>query len=714
LQNEGGPRGHFGTPKQRRTTNLTTPVQSSQEDGVAVIRFDNPPVNAMSHAVRTALCAALEQARADARVEAIVVTGGGANFSGGADITEFGQPPKPPILHDLIALLDQIEKPTVAAIRGVALGGGLELALAFHFRVASPDAQLGLPEVKIGLLPGAGGTQRLPRAVGMIEALRMIVSGDPVGAAKAHGMALVDAIAEGDLVAEAVAFAKQAVAEKRPLRRLRDSDDKLAFDEKAFNEAAGSLTRRAQHLHAPAACIRSLRNAASLPFDEGARLERAMFMELLGGEQSKAQRHVFFAERAARKVPDMPADVRPRKVERVAVIGAGTMGGGIAMSFANAGIPVTIIETGHEALARGLAKIAESYKGTAARGGLSAAEAERRTTLITGAVGLESVAGADLVIEAVFEEMELKKQIFRALDAFAKPGAVLATNTSTLDVDAIAAETSRPADVLGMHFFSPANIMKLLEIVRGKATAHDALKTAMTIGAKTGKIGVISGVCDGFIGNRMLARRSTEVERLMIEGAMPAEIDAAITEFGFPMGPCAMGDLAGLDVGWRIRKERGTTAPISDALCEQGRYGQKTGRGYYLYEAGSRSPRPDAEVEQLILATSKRLGVERRAIDKQEIVERLVYPMINEGARILEEGIAMRPGDIDVVWVYGYGWPVWRGGPMFYADQTGLAEIAERLRVYAERTGDASLAPAPLLTRLAAEGKTFSPLSAKA
>ena len=693
---------------------MTAPVQLERDGSIAVIRFDSPPVNAFSTAVRSALYQALEQARADEWMEAIIVTGGGANFSGGADITEFGKPPQFPSTPDLISLIDAIEKPTICAIRGVAFGGGLEAALAFHFRVATPDAQLGLPEVKIGLLPGAGGTQRLPRVIGVLEALRMIVSGDPIGAAKAHELGLVDLIAEGDLIDEAVAFARRVVDEKRPLRRVRNRDDKLAFDEQAFNELAGTLTKRARGLDAPAACIRAVRAATSLPFDEGASLERNLFMELVRSDQSKAQRHIFFAERSARKVPDMPAEVKPRKVDRVAVIGAGTMGGGIAMSFANTGILVSVIETSDDALASGIARIADTYKSSAARGALSAEEVDRRLGLIKGAANLEAAADADLVIEAVFEDMALKKDIFRRLDAIAKPGAVLATNTSTLDVDAIAAETKRPADVLGMHFFSPANIMKLLEIVRGKATALDALKTAMTVGQKIGKIGVISGVCDGFIGNRMLARRSTELERLMIEGALPQEIDAAVTEFGFPMGPCAVGDLAGLDVGWRIRRERGTKAPISDALCEDGRYGQKTGRGYYLYEAGSRVPRPDPDVEHLIIATSKRLGVERRPIDEQEIVERMVYPMINEGARILDEGIAMRPGDIDVVWVYGYGWPVWRGGPMFYADQVGLRAIADRLDVYAKRIGDPSLAPAPLLARLAAEGKTFSSLSAKA
>jgi 3-hydroxyacyl-CoA dehydrogenase len=693
---------------------LTAPIQSRRDGAVAVILFDNPPVNALSNAVRSGLVRALGEARDDASVDAIVVGAGGSAFSGGADITEFGKPPQSPSLHELIRLVDEIEKPTVAAIQGTAFGGGLELALAFHFRIAGPKAQFGLPEVKIGLLPGAGGTQRLPRIIGMQEALRMIVTGDPIGAETARELGLVDMIAGGDLLAEAVAFAKQAVAEKRPLRRVRDREDRLAYDQRAFDELAGTLTKRTRGLEAPAACIRAVRNAVAMPFDEAAEAERQIFMTLLGGEESKAQRHIFFAERAARKVPDMPAGVKARPVARSAVIGAGTMGQGIAMSLANAGIPVTLIDTTDEALTRARANIEATYRSSAARGNLTLEEAEKRTSLIRGATALEAVSDADLIIEAVFEEMRLKKSIFRELDRLAAPGAVLATNTSTLDVDAIAAETARPGDVLGMHFFSPANIMKLLEIVRGKATAFDALRTAMDAGQRMGKVGVISGVCDGFIGNRMLHKRSTEVERLMIEGALPQEIDAAVLEFGFPMGPCAMGDLAGLDVGWRIRKERGTKAPISDALCEEGRYGQKTGKGYFLYEAGSRVPRPDPEVDALIVATSKRLGVTRRAIDKQEIIERTVYPMINEGARILEEGIAMRPGDIDVVWVYGYGWPVARGGPMYYADRVGLAEIAARLSHYAGQVGDESLAPAPLLARLAADAKGFGSLSQEA
>ena len=693
---------------------MTAPVQLSTDGAIAIIRIDNPPVNALNHVVRTALHDALEKARDDAAVQAIVVGSNGSTFSGGADITEFGKPPLSPTLLDLIDLVEAIEKPTVVAVQGVAFGGGLEMALAFHFRVAGPEAQFGLPEVKIGLLPGAGGTQRLPRAIGMMEALKMIVTGDPIGAEKARDLGLVDAIAEVNVIAEAVALARKAVSEKRPLRRVRDRQDKLDFDQAAFDALAGLLTKRTRGLEAPIACIRAVRNAATLPFEEGAKQERELFIHLLGNEQSKAQRHLFFAERAARKVPDMPPDVQPRRIERTAVIGAGTMGTGIAMSLANAGIPVTVIETSEEALERGRANIDNTFLSSAARGTLTAEEAEKRAGLISGATTLEAVRNADLVIEAVFEEMALKRSIFRELDRLAKPGAVLATNTSTLDVDAIAAETQRPGNVVGMHFFSPANIMKLLEIVRGKATAYDTLKTAMAVGQRIGKVGVISGVCDGFIGNRMLHKRFAQVERLLIEGALPQEIDAALTEFGFAMGPCAVGDLAGLDVGWRIRKERGTKAPISDALCEAGRFGQKTGKGYYLYEPGSRVPRPDPEVERLILETSKRLGVERRPISKEEIVERTIYPMINEGARILEDGIAMRPGDIDVVWVYGYGWPVARGGPMYYADQVGLGVIADRLGHYADELADKTLAPAPLLARLAAEGKGFGSLSAKA
>ncbi len=450
-----------------------------------------------------------------------------------------------------------------------------------------------------------------------------------------------------------------------------------------------------------------------MPFDEGVKRERELFTRLVTGDQSKAQRHVFFAEREALKIPDMPASTRARDVSKAAVIGAGTMGGGIAMCFANVGIPVTLIETAQDALDRGLGIIEKNYRATAARGGMTPEQAQKRFGLIKGAVGLDAAADADMVIEAVFEDMALKKQIFAELDRIAKLGAVLATNTSTLDVDEIARATSRPGEVVGMHFFSPANVMKLLEIVRGKQTSVEALKTAIDTGRRIGKVGVVSGVCFGFIGNRMLGRRSTQAERLILEGALPQEVDQAVTEFGFPMGPFAMGDLAGIDVGWRVRQGTGGKAEISDALYEMGRYGQKTGRGYYIYEEGSRVPRPDPEVDAMIVAASQRLGIERRAISKDEIVERMTYPMINEGARILEEGIAMRPGDIDVTWVYGYGWPVYRGGPMYYADQVGLQHIADRLGVYAGQTGDKTLEPAPLLARLASQAKGFGSLSAK-
>jgi 3-hydroxyacyl-CoA dehydrogenase len=697
---------------QGRVPLLTTLVEMNRDGDVAVILVDNPPVNALSHAVRSGLHDNLQAARDDAGIKAVVIGCKGRTFIAGADITEFGKPPQSPGLHDVITLLDEIHKPTVAAIHGTALGGGLELALGCHFRVAAESARLGLPEVKLGILPGAGGTQRLPRLIGPQEALKMIVTGDPIAAPKAKELGLIDELSSGDVIADAIALAMKAVAEGRALIRVRDRAEKLALDETAFDEAAAGLTKRARGLEAPMACVASVRNALTMPFDEGVARERELFMQLLSGDQSKAQRHVFFAEREALKIPDMPAGTRARDVSKAAVIGAGTMGGGIAMCFANVGIPVTLIETEQAALDRGLAVIEKNYRATAARGGMTPDQAEKRFGLIKGALGLEAAADADMVIEAVFEDMGLKTQIFGELDRIAKPGAVLATNTSTLDVDEIARATSRPGDVVGMHFFSPANVMKLLEIVRGKQTSHEALKTVIDTGRRIGKVGVVSGVCFGFIGNRMLGRRSTEAERLILGGALPQDVDQAVAEFGFPMGPFAMADLAGVDVGWRVRQGTGAKAEISDALYEMGRYGQKTGKGYYIYEEGSRVPRPDPEIEALIVAASKRLGIERRPVSKDEIVERMIYPMINEGARILEEGIAMRPGDIDVTWVYGYGWPVYRGGPMYYADHVGLKHIADRLGVYARQTGDKTLEPAPLLARLASEGKGFGSLSA--
>jgi 3-hydroxyacyl-CoA dehydrogenase len=685
---------------------INASVDLRRDGDVAVVTADNPPVNALKHEVRAGLAQALAQARDDAAVKAVVIACAGRTFLAGADITEFGKPPQAPSLHEVIAAIEAMPKPVVAALHGTALGGGFELALACHFRVAVPAARVGLPEVKLGLLPGAGGTQRLPRLVGPEKALQMIVTGEPIGAAEARADGIVDEVVAGDLIAAAVDFARRVVREGRPLRLVRDREEKLIGE--GFADAAEVLTRRLRGREAPAACVEAVRNAIVLPFEEGLRREAELFRQLVNGDQSKAQRHIFFAEREAAKVPDMPEATRPRQITRGAVIGAGTMGGGIAMCFANAGIPVTVVETARDLLQKGLDRVAANYRTTASRGGLTADEMERRLGLINGVTELEAVAGADVVIEAVFEEMDVKKRVFADLDRVATPDALLATNTSTLDVDEIARVTARPQEVLGMHFFSPANVMRLLEIVRGAETSFEALASAIALGRRLGKVPVTVGVCYGFVGNRMLARRSVETERLLLEGALPQEIDAAVTGFGFPMGPCAMMDLAGLDVGWRIRKGRGEQALIEDALCEAGHYGQKTGKGYFRYEAGSRTPIADPEVEKTILEASSRLGINRRPIGQEEIVERMILPMINEGARILDEGIASRPGDIDVIWVHGYGWPVWRGGPMYYADRLGLPHVRDRLAFYADRSRDESLQPAPLLQCLAAERRGFS------
>jgi 3-hydroxyacyl-CoA dehydrogenase len=691
--------------------NINASVDLRRDGTVAVVTVDNPPVNALKHEVRSGLAKALRQAREDASVQAVVIACAGRTFFAGADITEFGKPAQAPGLGEVIAQIETMLKPVVAALHGTALGGGFEVALACHFRVAVATARVGLPEVKLGLLPGAGGTQRLPRLVGPEKALRMIVTGDPIGAAEAAADGVVDEIVEGDLTAAATAFARRVVSEGRPLQKARDRDDKLVAtrgDSKSFDETAAALTRRLRGREAPAACVEAVRNAFTLPFDEGLRRESELFQKLVAGDQSKAQRHVFFAEREAGRVSNMPAGTEPRPIGRAAVVGAGTMGGGIAMCFANAGIPVALIETNQDLLQKGRERIAANYRATMARGGLAAEDMDRRMGLIRGVVGIDAAAEADVVIEAVFEEMELKKRVFADLDRIAKPGALLATNTSTLDVDEIARATTRPQDVVGTHFFSPANIMRLLEIVRGAASAPDAVVTALALARRLGKVPAVVGVCYGFVGNRMLARRSAEAERLLLEGALPQEVEAALVEFGLPMGPFAMMDLAGLDVGWLIRKSRGEHAAIEDGLCEAGHFGQKTGKGYFRYEPGSRAPIPDPEVERIIYDTSSRLGIARRKIEPEEIVERTVFPMINEGARILEEGIAARPGDIDVIWVYGYGWPVWRGGPMYYADRLGLAHVRDRLAYYVERSGDETLRPAPLLQRLAAEGRGFA------
>jgi 3-hydroxyacyl-CoA dehydrogenase len=694
---------------------LVNLVGCHRDGGIAVITVDNPPVNALKRDVRAGILDAFVQARDDDQILAIVLTGAGRTFSGGADITEFGKPAQAPSLISLIAEIDAIKKPTIAALHGATVGGGLEIALACHFRLAATGTRLGLPEIKLGLIPGAGGTQRLPRLIGIDKALPIILSGDPISAEEALALDLVDQIVMGDPTAGAIAFAKRVVAEKRPLRRARDNESKLSAiraEPAKFDKIVAAHLKKARGLQAPAGAIEAVRGALDLPFDQALQCERDIFLKLLGGEQSKAQRHIFFAEREAAKVPDMRRDTTAGEVKRAAVIGAGTMGGGIAMCFANAGIPVTMIETGADALKRGKDNIVKNYKTSVSRGTLSTEEMERRIANIDGATDVAAVGDADIIIEAVFEEMDIKRQVFADLDRVAKLDAVLATNTSYLDVNAIAQMTKRPASVVGMHFFSPANVMRLLEIVRGKQTAPEVLATAVAVGRKLAKVPVVVGVCHGFVGNRMLSARGIESERLLLEGALPQQVDGALVEFGFPMGPFAMGDLAGLDVGWRNRKSLGVKAEIADAICEAGHFGQKTGQGFYIYEAGSRTGKPSPEVEKLIVDVSARVGMKRREISKREIIERLIYPMINEGARVLEEGIAQRPGDIDVIWIYGYGFPVWRGGPMHYADNVGLAVIRARLAELAKTSGDSRHAPAALLERLANQDATFASLSA--
>jgi 3-hydroxyacyl-CoA dehydrogenase len=688
-------------------------VKLERHDVIAVVTVNSPPVNALSAAVRRGIFDCIKTAAADPEVQAIVLTCAGRTFIAGADITEFGKPPQSPGLNEVIAEIENCGKPVIAAIHGTALGGGLEVALGCHFRVATKDAKLGLPEVKLGLLPGAGGTQRLPRAVGPELGVKMVVTGDPIGAEAALKNGLIEEIVEGP-ASGGEAFARKVIAEKRPLHILRNDDSKLAAakaDRSIFTKAAAEANKKNRGLDAPLACAEAVSWTLDLPFDEALKKERESFLRLVAGDQSKAQRYAFFSEREAAKVQNVPEGTKPRPIERVAVIGAGTMGGGIAMSFLNAGIPVTLIETGEEQLKRGMGIMQKNYEATAARGGIPADAPAKRMALCTGVVGLENVKDADLIIEAVFETMAIKKEVFTAIDAYAKPGAVLASNTSYLNIDEIAKVTKRPQDVLGMHFFSPANVMKLCEIVRADKTAPDALMTAVAVARKIAKVPAVVGVSDGFVGNRMLAARSKQSEKLLYEGALPQQVDAVVTKFGMPMGPFAMGDLAGLDIGWRSRQDRGIKSPIADGLYEAGRHGQKTGKGYYKYEAGSRAAIPDPEVEKLIDDTCKSLGLTRRIVGDEEILERMMYPMINEGARILEEKVAARPSDIDVIWLYGYGWPIYRGGPMFYADSVGLKHIAERLSYYAKATNDPSLEPCALLKRLADEGKTFASLA---
>ncbi|MGK5065998.1 3-hydroxyacyl-CoA dehydrogenase NAD-binding domain-containing protein [Janthinobacterium sp. RT4P48] len=684
---------------------------------VAVITLANPPVNGLGLATRTAAVAGIRQALADASVKAIVITGAGKAFSGGADIKEFNSPKAltEPTLHTLINVVEQSTKPVVAAIHSVCMGGGLELALGCNYRVAAPGAQMALPEVKLGILPGAGGTQRLPRVLGLETALNMIVSGTPVASEKLAGTALFDeVIAPGaDLLAAAVAFATK-VAELRPLPKVRERKVDYPNHEAFLQFSRNTVKAMSGPFPAPLKCVDAVAAAVTMKFDDGLKYERELFMQLVQSPESKALRHAFFAERVASKVPDVPADTPVRPIASAAIVGAGTMGGGIAMNFANAGIPVTLLETRQEALDKGLATIRKNYENTVKKGKLTQEKAEQRIALVSGTLAYEDIAQADIVIEAVFEELGVKETVFRQLDAVMKPGAILASNTSTLDLDKIAAFTSRPQDVIGTHFFSPANVMKLLEIVRGKQTGKDVLATALALSKKLKKTGVVSGVCDGFIGNRMIEQYSRQAGFLLEEGCLPEQVDKAVEKFGFAMGPFRMGDLAGNDIGWAIRKRRYVEKPevtyskTADLLCELGRFGQKTGAGWYDYKAGDRKAYPSEQVNAMIIQHSADLGVARRKISDQEIVERLVYALVNEGARILEEGIALRASDIDMVYLTGYGFPLFRGGPMFYADSVGLPNVLGTINGYAQGRHGEAWTPAPLLVKLAREGKGFN------
>jgi 3-hydroxyacyl-CoA dehydrogenase len=697
---------------------MSEPVSYERQGNIGVIVVDNPPVNALSHAVRKGLAAALAQGGQDAGAQALLLICKGRTFIAGADITEFGKPMQEPGLHSVLDTIEGGAKPVVAAIHGTALGGGLEVALACHYRCAVPSARLGLPEVKLGLLPGAGGTQRLPRVVGVPAALEMIASGEPIGADQAHAEGLVDEVVPGDLLEGGLAFARRIVAEKRSLVKIRDLDDKLAAakgNPALFADFRKQLARRARGNEAPARCVDAVEAAVQLPFAEGLKRERELFVQAMASPTSAALRHVFFAEREVAKVPGIGKDTAALPVTRGAVLGAGTMGTGIAMNYANAGIPVTLIDVKPELVERGLELIRKNYASTVSKGRLSQAEMDARMARISTATDFDRAGEAELVIEAVFEDMALKKEVFGKLDKICRPNAVMATNTSTLDVNEIAAATSRPQQVLGMHFFSPANVMRLLEIVRGERTAPEALATAMAVARQMGKIGVVVGVCDGFVGNRMLHQYTREAAYLLEEGALPQQVDQVLTDFGLPMGPFAMGDLAGIDVGWRVRQHRKAegTLPgrypgyVADKLYELGRYGQKTGGGYYKYEPGSRTPLPDPAVEALILKVSAEQGIQRRPVSDEEILARCLYSMINEGAKILEEGIALRPGDIDIIWINGYGFPAHRGGPMHYADAIGPGTVYEGVAEFQKQHG-AVWEPAPLLARLAREGKKFA------
>jgi 3-hydroxyacyl-CoA dehydrogenase len=685
---------------------------------VAVLRLDNPPVNSLGHELRRSVVQALARAEDDPAVEAVVLIGSDKGFSGGADIREFGTPKSlaAPNLHGVLRAVEDCTKPVIAAIDGICMGGGLELALCCHYRIAAASARLALPEVKLGLLPGAGGTQRLPRVIGVEAALNMIVSGATISADKLRGTQLFDAVAEGDLRTFALDFARAVVAERRGIKRVRDLAIRMANAEAYFQFARNTVKSNSGPYPAPLACVEAVAAAVQQPFDSGLRRERELFVGLMATPESAALRHIFQAERAASHIKGMPDSVATRPIHRIGVVGAGTMGGGITMSFINAGLPVTLLEMTQEALDRGLLGIRRNYQSALRKGSLTEASLEQRLALITPTLQYEPLRDVDLVVEAVFEDLEVKRKVFERLDAIAKRGAILASNTSTLDLDVIARFTKRPRDVVGLHFFSPANVMRLLEVVRGADTANDTLATAMALAKTIGKIAVVSGVCDGFIGNRMVARYGMAAHDLLVAGALPQQIDAALQNFGMAMGPFRMADLAGLDIGWAIRKRRAAERPnedfsnVADTLCEAGRFGQKAGSGFYRYEAGAREAIPDPAVTAIVERYRESKGVVPRTIADAEIVERCIYALINEGARIVDEGIAQRSSDVDLVYLNGYGFPAYRGGPMFYADSVGLTTVARALsRIAAVRgANEAFWTPAPLLARLAREGRAFS------
>ncbi len=691
-------------------TAITESVSLEITDSIAVLTVDNPPVNALSFHVRQGLLDGVNAAVADG-AKAVVIVCAGRTFIAGADISEFGSAPKGPGLGEVQAAMEDAPIPVVAAIHGTALGGGLEVALCAHYRVALNSARFGLPEVKLGLLPGAGGTQRLPRVTGVEKALAMVTSGDQIGADEALVCGLIDEMVEtpgdGDalasLEAAGVAFAAKAVEGEWPLNRIRDRDEKLAeakANPQVFADIRAKIARKTRGFLAPEYNIQCIEAAVNLDFDAGIARERELFTELMSGSQSGAQRYYFFAERAANKIPGIAKDTPLIDIQKAGILGGGTMGGGIAMNFANAGIPVVVVERDQDAIDRGLGVVRSNYERSAKRGSIPAEAVEKRMGLITGSIDKNDFADCDIVIEAVFEDMELKKSIFAELDTICKPGALMATNTSALDVNEIANATSRPESVIGMHFFSPANVMKMLEVVRGDASSDTVVATAMAVAKQISKIPVLVGVCHGFVGNRMLFMRRIEADKMVLEGATPAQVDKVLFDFGFPMGPFAMSDLAGLDIGWK--EETSSSSTLREVLCESGRRGQKNGRGYYTYDPETRAATPDPEVEQIIRDWAASQGVEQREVTDQEVLERCLYPMVNEGAKILEEGIALRGSDIDVVWVNGYGWPMYQGGPMWWADSVGLADVVASIKGYAANDDGAHWQLSPLLERLAA------------